>query len=258
MDSSNEQWEIVKSDPQDSSNEHWEIVQSDLQDSRTSFVPSQLTSLSLFDEPQIPVGVTLYPGLSPEGTSMTFCSGFPCRLVGDFYGDEAKRERKWLRKGELVSISGIKPGEPHTNCLFCRNSDIFLGYLMTHGPGREDIGWVDFKFLEVYALDRDPTIYRDTSKPANQIPWYHTNPHRNGSREDAEKIATYVKYMPNFQSLGFLMGYCVIGLKDEGKQYDLENLPKMLESWPVKYELRKDERKRKRESDEQIRASLPP
>jgi hypothetical protein len=32
----------------------------------------------------------------------------------------------------------------------------------------------------------------------------------------------------------------------------------MLESWPVKYELRKDERKRKRESGEQIRGSDPP
>jgi hypothetical protein len=125
MDSNNEQWEIVKSDPQDSSNEHWEVVQSDPQDSRTSLVASQLTSLSLLDEPQIPVGVTLYPGHSPEGTSMTFCSGFLCRLEGDFYGDEAKRERKWLRKGELVSISGIKPGGSHTNCLFCRNSDTF-------------------------------------------------------------------------------------------------------------------------------------
>jgi hypothetical protein len=97
---------------------------------------------------------------------------------------------------------------------------------MTHGPGREDIGWVDFKFLKVYEPDQDTTIYRDTSKPANQTPWYHINPHRNGSREDAEKIAGYVKYMPNFQSLGFLMGYCVIGLKDDGEEYDLEGLPK--------------------------------
>ena len=64
--------------------------------------------------------------------------------------------------------------------------------------------------------------------------------------------------MPNFQSLGFLMGYCVIGLKDEGGEYDLESLPKMLESWPVKYELRKDVRKRKRGSDEQIGGSVPP
>jgi hypothetical protein len=125
MDSSNEQWEIVKSDPQDSSNEHWEFVRSDQQDSRTSLVASQLTSLSLFDEPQIPVGVTLHPGLSPEDTSMTFCSGFLCRLVGDFYGDEAKRERTWLRKGELVSISGVTPGESHSSRLIYGNSDIF-------------------------------------------------------------------------------------------------------------------------------------
>jgi hypothetical protein len=54
------------------------------------------------------------------------------------------------------------------------------------------------------------------------------------------------------------MGYCVIGLKDKGGEYDLENLPKVLESWPVKYELRKDERKRKRGSGEQIHGSVPP
>jgi hypothetical protein len=133
----------------------------------------------------------------------------------------------------------------------------FLGYWMTHGPGREEIGWVDFKFLEVYEPDKGPTIHRDTWNPANQTARYHINPHRNGSREDAEKIAGCVKHMPNFQSLGFLMGYCVIGLK-EGGEYDLENLPKMLESWPVKYELRKDERKRKRGSGEQIPGSVPP
>jgi len=125
---------------------------------------------------------------------------------------------------------------------------------MTHGPRREDFGWVDFKFLEVYEPDQDLMICRDALNLTNGIPWYHVNPHRNGSIEDAEKISRYLKYMPNFQSLGFLMGYCVIGLKDEGREYDLESLPKMLESWPVRYELRKDERKRKRGSGELARS----
>jgi hypothetical protein len=41
---------------------------------------------------------------------------------------------------------------------------------MTHGPGREDIGWVDFKFLEVYEPDKGPTIHRDTWNPAKRLP----------------------------------------------------------------------------------------
>jgi hypothetical protein len=95
----------------DSSNEHWDLVQSDPQDATTSLVASQLTSLSLSDKPQIPTGVKLNPGLAPEGGFITYCSGFMCRLVEDFCGDESKRERKFLRKGELVSITGVKPGE---------------------------------------------------------------------------------------------------------------------------------------------------
>src|ERR1700761_1865675 len=101
---------------------------------------------------------------------------------------------------------------------------------MAHGHGRDQMGWVDFKFLKIYEQDQDLTVYRDTSKPGTRLPWYHINPNRNGSAEDAEKIARYVKSMPGFQSFAFLMGYCVIELKDEGGEYDLESLPKILES----------------------------
>jgi hypothetical protein len=110
---------------------------------------------------------------------------------------------------------------------------------LTNGPGREDAGWVDVKFIETYDPDQDHTIYRDNLKPADETVWYHLNPHRKGSKEDMDKVVAALKGIPNIYSVCFILGYCEIGLKDDGRIYDLRGLPKVVETWPVKYRLRK-------------------
>jgi hypothetical protein len=136
---------------------------------------------------------------------------------------------------------------------------------MTHGPEKDNIGWVDVKFLEVYDPDRcnvnhDPIVYRDTSKPANETVWYHFNPHRIGSKEDAEKIFVALKDILNLNSVGFQGGYCVVRAKEDGRKYVLDSFPVVMETWLVKYQMEGQKEQREKEgeeNDEQKICSVP-
>lgn len=218
-----------------------------------------LTSEEQTPEPEavpeflVPEGATIIDGprrlRNIDVEKIIFVSGFVARLTQDFWGGK-NHQIQLLKKGDIVTISAIKRGK----LCYSIHGDAFplthfhLGFwLASNLEDSPKQGWIENSYLEFVDLEADPIVYRDKSQPANNTVWYGFNPLRQGTSEGYKEVEREGKALMQWENVtmaSFMHGYVTIGLREDMRDVDLEKLPRVIATWPARYNFESFERLR--------------